>query len=59
MVELTKVYGQLSSTYYDYFGTGVLVAMIYLLLGLPFIRIAKHFERKLNVELKQKKYIST
>ncbi|MFZ4714238.1 MAG: ABC transporter substrate-binding protein/permease [Bacteriovoracaceae bacterium] len=55
MVELTKVYGQLASTYYDYFGTGVLVALIYLVLGLPFIRIARHFENKLNVELKQKK----
>lgn len=57
MVELTKVYGQLASTYYDYFGTGVLVAIIYLLLGLPFIRIARYFEKKLNVELKQKKMI--
>jgi polar amino acid transport system substrate-binding protein len=57
MVELTKVYGQLASTYYDYFGTGLLVAIIYLLLGLPFIRIAKHFEKKLNVELKQKKIL--
>jgi polar amino acid transport system substrate-binding protein len=57
MVELTKVYGQLASTYYDYFGTGLLVALIYLLLGLPFIRIARHFEKKLNVELKQKKIL--
>jgi polar amino acid transport system substrate-binding protein len=55
MVELTKVYGQLASTYYDYFGTGVLVAGIYLLLGLPFIRLARYYERKLNVELKRKK----
>ncbi|MDD4975710.1 MAG: ABC transporter substrate-binding protein/permease [Bacteriovorax sp.] len=57
MVELTKVYGQLASTYYDYFGTGILVASIYLFLGLPFIRIARYFERKLNVELKEKKMI--
>jgi polar amino acid transport system substrate-binding protein len=50
MVELTKVYGQLSSTYYDYFGTGILVAIIYLLLGLPFIRVAKHLEKKLHLK---------
>ncbi len=54
MVELTKVYGQLSSTYYDYFGTGILVASIYLIIGLPFIKIARHLEKKLNVEFKQK-----
>ncbi|MGZ3789189.1 MAG: ABC transporter substrate-binding protein/permease [Bacteriovorax sp.] len=58
MVELTKVYGQLASTYYDYFGTGILVASIYLFLGLPFIRIARYFERKLNVELKGRKFIA-
>ena len=50
MVELTKVYGQLSSTYYDYFGTGILVAIIYLLLGLPFIKMAKHLEQKLHLK---------
>jgi polar amino acid transport system substrate-binding protein len=50
MVELTKVYGQLSSTYYDYFGTGILVAIIYLLLGLPFIKMAKHLEKKLHLK---------
>ncbi len=48
LVELTKVYGQLSSTYYDYFGTGILVALIYFLLGLPFIRLARFFEKKLQ-----------
>lgn len=57
MVELTKVYGQLASTYYDYFGTGLLVASIYLLIGLPFIKIARHLEKRLNVELKQKNII--
>lgn len=56
MVELTKVYGQLASTYYDYFGPGVLVAILYFLLGLPFIAIAKYLERKMNVELRQRKF---
>lgn len=50
MVELTKVYGQLSSTYYDYFGTGIMVAAIYLLMGLPFVRLAKTVERRLSYE---------
>lgn len=50
MVELTKVYGQLATTYYDYFGTGILVAVIYLLLGLPFVRLARWTERRLTVD---------
>ena len=45
MVDLTKVYGQVSATYYDYFGPGILVAIIYLLIGLPFVRfLALHGE---------------
>jgi hypothetical protein len=27
--------------YYDYFGPGIIVAVIYLLLGLPFVRFAR------------------
>jgi len=50
MVELTKVYGQLATTYYDYFGTGILVAVIYLLLGLPFVRLARWTEKRLAIE---------
>jgi polar amino acid transport system substrate-binding protein len=45
MVELTKVYQQLSSTYYDFIGTGIMVAMIYLLLGLPFVKLSKIAEQ--------------
>jgi polar amino acid transport system substrate-binding protein len=52
MIELTKVYNQIASTYYDYLGTGIITAVLYLLLGLPFIRIARYFERKLAVERK-------
>lgn len=48
MVELTKLYGQLASTYYDFLGTGVLVAAFYLLLGLPFVRLARTVEKRLN-----------
>ena len=45
LVELTKTYEMISTTYYDYFGTGLLVAGVYLLLGLPFVRLAKWAER--------------
>lgn len=48
LVELTKAYGQVATTYYDYFGTGIIVAIIYLLLGLPFVRLARWTERRLN-----------
>lgn len=48
MVELTKLYGQLSATYYDYLGTGILVAAMYLLMGLPFVRFARYVEARLN-----------
>lgn len=47
MVDLTKAYGQLATTYYDYFGTGIIVAGIYLLLGLPFVRLARWAEGRL------------
>lgn len=49
MVELTKLYGQLASTYYDYIGIGILVAAVYLLLGLPFVRFSRWMEKKLKV----------
>src|ERR1041384_2213623 len=52
MVELTKVYGQLASTYYDYIGIGILTAAIYFLLGLPFVRIARWAENRLAVDRK-------
>jgi His/Glu/Gln/Arg/opine family amino acid ABC transporter permease subunit len=50
MVELTKVYTQVSAATFDYFGTGLIVATIYLLLGLPFVRLARRVEGKLNIE---------
>lgn len=48
MVELTRLYGQLSATYYDFIGTGLLVAVLYLLLGLPFVRLAHYVEKRLS-----------
>ncbi|HKT12053.1 MAG TPA: ABC transporter substrate-binding protein/permease [Terriglobia bacterium] len=50
MVELTKVYGELASTYYDYIGIGLLTAAIYFLLGLPFVRLARWAEAKMTFD---------
>ncbi len=49
MVELTSIYGQLASTYFDYLGIGLLTAAVYFLIGLPFVRISRYFESSLNV----------
>lgn len=50
MVELTKVYNQVAATYFDYLGTGIIVAIIYLLIGLPFVRLSKYFEQRFGVK---------
>lgn len=44
LVDLTKAYNQLSSVYYDYFGPGIMCAIIYLLIGLPFVKLSKMAE---------------
>ncbi len=49
LVELTKAYGQVSTTYYDYLGTGLMVALIYLLLGWPFVRLSRWLEVRLHL----------
>ncbi len=49
IVELTKVYFQISSANFDFIGTGIIVAVIYLLLGLPFVKLSKYVERKFSV----------
>lgn len=56
MVDLTKAYGQISATYYDYFGPGIIVAVIYLLIGLPFVRFARYTEQRLAEVDKDGKY---
>jgi polar amino acid transport system substrate-binding protein len=48
MVELTTVYSQLSSTYFDHLGLGILVAAIYFAIGYPFVRIARRLEKNLK-----------
>lgn len=50
--ELTRTYQQLSTTYYDFFGTGVLVGAIYLLIGLPFVRLARWTEQRLSLDVR-------
>lgn len=47
MVELTTIYGQLASTYFDYLGIGILVAGVYFVIGLPFVRLSRYYESRL------------
>jgi len=47
MVELTKMYGQLAATNYDYIGIGLLTAAIYFVLGLPIARLSRLLESRL------------
>ncbi len=49
LVELTGAYNRIATQTFDYFGTGLLVAALYLLLGLPFVRLARWSEGKLGV----------
>ncbi|MEK7234435.1 MAG: ABC transporter substrate-binding protein/permease [Elusimicrobiota bacterium] len=50
MVELTRVYGQLAASTYDYMGIGLLTALMYVLIGLPFVRLSRWAEARLAVE---------
>ena len=52
LIDLTKAYGQLANTYYDYFGIGIMVALVYFLLGLPFVRLARYTERRMAVAVR-------
>ena len=52
LIDLTKAYGQLANTYYDHFGIGIMVAVIYFLIGLPFVRLARLAEQKLAVAVR-------
>jgi polar amino acid transport system substrate-binding protein len=51
MVELTTIYSQLASTYFDHLGLGILVAMIYFALGYPFVRLARRLEKNLKKKI--------
>jgi polar amino acid transport system substrate-binding protein len=47
MVELTKVYGMLAMSTYDYIGLGIMTAAIYFALSYPASVLAERLERKL------------
>ena len=47
LIELTGAYNRIASQTFDYFGTGFLVAVTYLLIGLPFVRLARFTEERL------------
>ncbi len=51
MVELTTIYSQLASTYFDHLGLGIVVAILYFGLGYPFVRLARRFEKNLKKKL--------
>jgi polar amino acid transport system substrate-binding protein len=46
MVELTTIYSQLASTYYDHLGLGIYVALLYFALGYPFVRLLRRLEAR-------------
>jgi polar amino acid transport system substrate-binding protein len=48
MAELTRSYEQLSTTHYNYFGT-----------GLPFVRLARRAKRRLNVDALVRRPVSS
>lgn len=50
IVDLTFMYNMLATTYFNYFGIGILVALIYLLLGLPFVQLARWVENRFALE---------
>lgn len=50
MVELTKVYGMLAMSTYDYIGLGLMTAGIYFALSYPASIFANHLERRLRYD---------
>jgi polar amino acid transport system substrate-binding protein len=51
LTELTRSYENLASATRDHLGLGLLVAVLYLLLGLPFARLARRLEARLGAHL--------
>lgn len=50
IVDLTFMYNMLATTYFNYFGIGILVALIYFLLGLPFVQLSRWAEKHFALE---------
>lgn len=53
IVDLTHAYNLIATNHFNYFQLGILVAFIYLMLGLPFIQLTRWAERRLAVEKKR------
>ncbi|MBC7458068.1 MAG: amino acid ABC transporter permease, partial [Bdellovibrionaceae bacterium] len=47
LVELTKTYSLLSSTYYEYIGFALVAAGLYMLIGMPLVLLSRKLERSL------------
>lgn len=53
LLDLTGAYNRIATQTFDYFGTGLLVASIYLIIGLPFVRLARWTEERLSVDTRR------
>lgn len=54
LIELTTIYSQLASTYFDYLGIGLLTAAMYFLIGLPFARLSRKIEKYFSITNRKK-----
>lgn len=50
LLDLTGAYNRIATQTFDYFRTGLLIAAIYLLTGMPFVRLARWTEARLAVD---------
>lgn len=50
LVELTRVYGQLAAASYDYLGVGLITALMYFLMGVPFVRLSRWIEKRYSFD---------
>ncbi len=53
LTELTKTYSSLANSMRDHLGLGLVVAIWYLLIGLPFARLARYAETRLGTHLRK------
>jgi polar amino acid transport system substrate-binding protein len=50
LVELTRVYGQLAAASYNYLALGLITAVLYFVMGLPFVRLSRWIERRYSFD---------
>ena len=53
IVELSRTYQLFAAANFNYFGFGILVSLFYLLMGLPFTRLARYFEKALSARMQR------